>query len=137
MVAQPITINLPLSLYERLKHRAEESQTTIEDELLQLVAEAVPATAELGEELNNDLSQLVMLDDEALRRAATSHLSTEIAGQLGRLHRRRQREGLSPIESSELERSVKQYERAMLIRAQAAAVLNQRGIDVSELYETS
>jgi hypothetical protein len=133
MIAQPVTINLPLSLYDRLKLRADESQTTIEDELLQLVAEAVPSTTELSAELDDELGQLVMLDDQALQRAASSHLSKEIAEQLELLHWRRQREGLSPSEESELENHVKQYERAMLVRAQAAAILKQRGIDVSQL----
>lgn len=137
MIAQPITINLPLSLYDRLKHRADESQTTVEDELLQLVAAAVPATTELSSELDNELGQLVLLDDNALWRAAQSHLSNDIAEQLEMLHLRRQREGLSPVEESELETNVRQYERAMLIRAQAAALLSQRGVDVSRLYEAS
>jgi hypothetical protein len=132
MIAHPITVQLPLPLYDRLKHRAEQSHTTIEEEVLQAVAAAVPETMELDVDLNDALTQLAMLDDEALKRAAKSHLAGEIATQLESLHLRRQREGLNATQERELENYIKQYERAMLIRAQAAVLLKQRGVNESE-----
>ncbi len=77
MTIQPITLNLPGHLYNRLKRRAEQAHRTVEAELLEVVASAVPVADEL------------------------------------------------PL--------VRQYERVMLVRAHAAALLKQRGHDVSEL----
>jgi hypothetical protein len=55
------------------------------------------------------------------------------AAELEALHLKRQREGLTDVETQTLARLVRQYERAMLVRAQAAALLKQRGYDVAEL----
>ncbi|MGH2593985.1 MAG: hypothetical protein ACRDGG_10775, partial [Anaerolineae bacterium] len=74
-----------------------------------------------------------LLDDEALWRAARSLLPAQTAAQLEDLHLKRQREGLSEPETQTLAGLVRQYERAMLIRAQATALLKQRGHDISEL----
>jgi hypothetical protein len=49
------------------------------------------------------------------------------------LHLKRQREGLTEVEAQSLVGLVRQYERAMLVRAQATVLLKQRGHDVSEL----
>jgi len=133
MTVQTVTLNLPGALYNRLKHRAEQAHRSIEAELLEVVATAVPLADELPAELAEAIAPLALLDDEALRRAARSHLPAEVAAQLERLHLKRQREGLTESESQTLAGLVRQYERAMLVRAQAAALLKQRGRDVSDL----
>ena len=133
MAVQSITLNLPSALYNRLKRRAEQTRRTVEAELLEVVATAVPIADELPPDLAEAISPLALLDDEALWRAARSHLPAEAASQMEELHLKRQREGLSEAEQQTLAGLVRQYERAMLVRAQAAALLKQRGYDVSEL----
>ena len=133
MTVQSITVNLPSALYNRLKRRAEQTRRTVEAELLEVVATAVPIADELPPDLAEAISPLALLDDEALWRAARSHLPAEAASQMEELHLKRQREGLSEAEQQTLAGLVRQYERAMLVRAQAAALLKQRGHDVSEL----
>ncbi len=133
MTIQSVTLNLPGHLYNRLKRRADQAHRTVEAELLEVVASAVPVADELPAELNDAISPLALLDDEALWRAARSHLSAEAAAQMENLHLKRQREGLTEAEAQTLAGLVRQYKRAMLVRAQAAALLKQRGHDVSEL----
>ena len=133
MAVRSITLNLPSALYNRLKQRAEQTRRTVEAELLEVVATAVPIADELPPDLAEAISPLALLDDEALWRAARSHLPAEAASQMEELHLKRQREGLSEAEQQTLARLVRQYERAMLVRAQAAALLKQRGHDVSGL----
>ncbi|HLB45739.1 MAG TPA: hypothetical protein VJL59_01815, partial [Anaerolineales bacterium] len=99
----------------------------------EVVATAVPIADELPPDLAEAISPLALLDNEALWRAARSHLPAEAASQMEELHLKRQREGLSEAEQQTLAGLVRQYERAMLVRAQAAALLKQRGYDVSEL----
>jgi len=123
-------------LIERISRRTGNSPKTVEKveaELLEVVASAVPVADELPAELNEATSPLALLDDEALWRAARSHLPAEAAVQMENLHLKRQREGLTEAEAQTLAGLVRQYERAMLVRAQAAALLKQRGHDVSEL----
>lgn len=128
-----VTLDLPDALYDRLRQRTAEADRTIEEELLEAVATVVPAGDDLPTDLAEAISPLALLDDEALWRAARSHLPAEAAAQLEALHLKRQREGLTDAEAQTLEGLVRQYERNMLVRAQAAALLKQRGYDVSEL----
>ena len=91
MSVQPVTLNLPSALYARLKQRAERSRRTVEAELLEVVAAAVPVADELPADLNEAISPLTLLDDEALWRAARSRLAPEAAAQIESLHLKRQR----------------------------------------------
>jgi hypothetical protein len=86
--------------------------------------------------LEEELSRLDKTDDGTLRLAARGHLSLEASRQLEDLHLKRQREGLSEVETEALARLVEEYERAMLIRAHAAALWKQRGYNPSELLHT-
>jgi hypothetical protein len=95
-------LNLPGHLYNRLKPRAEQAHRTVEAELLEGVAPAVPVADELPAELSEARSPLALLDDEALWRAARSHLPAEAAVQMENLHLKRQREGLTETEAQTL-----------------------------------
>jgi hypothetical protein len=93
----------------------------------------VPAVDDLPADLESSLTQLSLLDDEALWRAARTTLAADAARQLEELHLKRQREGLNEHEAQTAAALIQQYERVMLVRAQAAALLKQRGQDVSSL----
>ncbi len=128
-----VTLELPEPLYQRLKARAEQAQRRVEEELLEVVATAVPVADDLPDDLADALSPLALLDAAALWRAARTQLPADAADQLADLNRKRQREGLTEAEAQQAAALLRQYERAMLIRAQAAALLKQRGHDVSSL----
>jgi hypothetical protein len=73
MTSQSVTLNLPGPLYDQLKRRAEQSHRTVEAELLEVVASAVPVVDDLPVDLAEAIAPLALLDDEALWRAARSH----------------------------------------------------------------
>ena len=133
MTIQVVTLHLPSSLYERLKRQAEQADRTIEAELLDVVTTAVPAEDLLPAYLEEAVTPLATLDDDALWQAARRHLPKKTATQIERLHLKRQQEGLTNTETESLADAMRQYERTMLVRARAAALLKQRGYDVSEL----
>jgi plasmid stability protein len=135
MTTHAVTLNVPTPLYDSLKRRAERANRPVEAEVLDVLSAAVPATEQLPADLAAALAPLSLLDNESLWRAARSSLASEVAAQLEELHLKQQREGLTGAEAQTLAGLVKQYERAMLIRAQAAALLKQRGHDVSGLLE--
>jgi plasmid stability protein len=126
-------LNVPEALFHRLQQRAAQTKRTVEDETLDVLAAAVPVAEALPADLAEAVSPLALLDDEALWRAARTRLAAEAANQLEELHLKRQRESLTEAETQTLAALVRQYERALLVRAQAAALLHQRGHDVSEL----
>lgn len=133
MTTQSVTIRLPDQIYQQLKRRADRTRRSIEDELLEVVAAAVPVADELSEDLAEAISPLAVLDDEALWRAARDRFPTEAAERLESLGQKRQRDGLTEAEAQEAAILIRQYERVMLVRARAAALLKQRGHDVSSL----
>jgi hypothetical protein len=133
MTVHAVTLNVPTPLYQRLKQRADQARRPVEAEVLDVLAAAVPVADELPVDLAEAISPLSLLDDEALWRAARSHLAAEAAAQLEELNQKQQREGLGDAERETLAALMRQYERAMLVRAQAAVLLQQRGHDVSTL----
>ena len=133
MTKHPVTLDLPEELYARVERRAAQTRRSVADAVLDVLASAIPASDALPADLAETVASLALLDDAALWRAARSHLDAAAAARLEDLHLKRQGEGLTEAEAAEVARLVRQYERFMLVRAQAAALLKQRGQDVSVL----
>jgi len=137
MTNPTVTLTLPLPLYERLKARADQAQRSVEAEALDMLVMAVPVADELPAELEAAIASLATLDDAALWQAARTRLAPDAADQLEQLHFKQQREGLTDAEQQAVDQLVQQYERVMLVRAQAAALLQQRGHNVSSLLQAA
>jgi plasmid stability protein len=133
MALQTLTLNISNDLYRRLQHRAEQAQRSVEDEVLDLVATAMPVDDELPADLLEALAPLPTLSDAALWRVAGSRLPVDVSAELEELHLKRQREGLTAGEAERAAELVRQYDRTMLLCAEAALLLKQRGHDISEL----
>lgn len=132
MTAQTLTIRIPEPLYERLRERAGNTGRSVESEVLDLLATATSEEGELSPDLRDELASLALLDDEALRWAARTRVPEAASARLEALHYKRQDEGLNDAEAVESAQLLEQYERTMLIRAEAAVLLKQRGYDVSD-----
>jgi len=123
---------MPEPLFRELQQRAAQASRSIEDETLEVLAAAVPVMEKLPADLAAALSSLALLDNDGLWQAARSHLARAAAVELEDLHHKRQREGITDAETQKMAHLVRQYEQAMLLRAQAVALLKQRGQDVSK-----
>jgi hypothetical protein len=135
MAIQAVTVNLPGPLYERLARRATKAHRTIEAELVDAVATLPDEPDELPADMAEAISALHLLGDEDLWRAANQSLAPEKAADIEELHLKRQSEGLSPSEIEALATLMKEYTRIMLVRSRSAALLKQRGHDVSGLHQ--
>jgi len=135
MVAQAVTVNLPGPLYERLARRATRTHRTVEAELVDAVATVLDEPGELPVDMAEAISALHLLEDADLWRAARQRLAAERAAEIEELHPKRQSEGLSSSEIDALATLMKEYTRTMLVRARSAALLKQRGHDVSGLLQ--
>ncbi len=136
MSAHAITIHLPETLYNRFRQRAEWSHRSLETEILDAVASAASVGDELSPELIEAVEGLEKLDDEQLWLLARTAISPEASQELEALHARQRDEGLSPAKDATRAKLIHEYERIMLIRAQAAMLLKNRGHDVSRLLAT-
>jgi plasmid stability protein len=132
--AQAVLLRMPDELYHRLEQRAVWAHRSVEEELLDVITAAVETSGELPHDLAEALAPMALLDDQALWRAARSHLDAETASELETLNMKQQREGLLESEDQMRRPLLRRYERAMLVRAQAAALLKERGHDVAELF---
>jgi plasmid stability protein len=136
MAVQAVTVNLPDPLYERLARRASKTRRTVEAEIVDAVSTSLPDEPdELPADMAEAIGALHLLSDEDLWRAARTRLDPGKAAELEGLHIQRQREELSASETEALTRLMKEYMRIMLVRSRAAALLKQRGHDVSELRQ--
>jgi len=133
MAARAVTLRLPDPLYDHFLDRAERSHRSLEAELLDAVAEVAADEEELSHDVAKVLSDLELLTDEELWRAAWNRLSDDARAQLETLNFKQQREALKPAEKETLEQLVHQYDWAVLLRAEAARLLKERGHDVSRL----
>lgn len=133
MTNRSVTIQLPDDIYERLRQQAQDTRSTIEEQVVRAVAATMPPTG-LPPELEAELDRLSSLDDQSLWNAARSTLPLRASRRLATLHDKVQRgEGLGERETREEEDLIQQYERVMLIRARAAVLLKERGQDISSL----
>jgi len=133
MTRHSVTLRLPDPVYERYRQRAEKAHRSVEAELLEAVKTAAPKEERLPRELADAVSELELLDDEALWLAARQTLPPESSRRLEALHEKRQDQGLTAAEQEVAAQLVRQYERTMLVRAHAAKLLKERGHDISGL----
>lgn len=133
MTTQTLTLELGEPLYQRLQERAQRTQRTVEAEALDLVVQGVLDLEDLEPALEAAIAELRFLDDAALWQAARMHMASADAEQLQTLHLKRQREGLREGEADEARALTGTYERIMVVRAEAAALLKERGYDVAVL----
>lgn len=106
---------------------------SIEAELADAVATLPDEPDELPAEIAEAIAALHLLEDADLWRAAGQRLAADKAERIEELHLERQREGLSASEIEALATLMNEYTRIMLVRSRAAAILRQRGHDVSGL----
>jgi len=133
MALQSITVQLPSGLYNRLKRRAEKSQRSIEAEVVDAVAGALPADDELSPELSRAVANLATADDAALWRAVRVQFPADKSTQLERLHIRRQAGVATEADARQAAELAAELEKFMFLRAQAMSFLMQRGHDLSAL----
>jgi plasmid stability protein len=137
MTTQSVRIELPETIYQQLQERAQQTQRTIQETARDVLVDAVEHGDALPSDLEAALASLVHLSDDELWRAARTRMPTEAASQLETLNRKRQRTGLGPDETQTATALLQLYERTMLIRAQAAALLKARGHAISSLLDAA
>jgi hypothetical protein len=137
MTTDSITVHVPHPLYSRLEERAMQTQRSVEDALVDALAEAVSfMDAPLPMEVEALIDSLDARSDDALwQLARDSRLSPAAAAHLEELNLKRQGEGLTGDERRMADALVQQYERAMLVRAEALVRLKERGQDIAVLLE--
>jgi plasmid stability protein len=129
-----LTIQVSDEVYERLRRRANQAHQSIEAQAAEVLAQSAAPPA-LPRELADTLAQMTLMQDDELWRAARTTLTARERARLESLHLKRQREGLSGPEAEESAELARKYDRALLVRSQALALLKERGHDISPLLQ--
>ncbi|NEQ97792.1 MAG: hypothetical protein F6K30_13915 [Cyanothece sp. SIO2G6] len=133
MMSQALTLQLPISTYQRLLELAQQSDRPLEEATLQLLNIALGTDAGQVFEIESQLSQLSLLTDGELWEAATTIASEEDNNAIQILLEKQQREGLTTDETEQVQALSRHFNQIMMVRAKAAATLAERGHDISSI----
>lgn len=135
-----VNLQLPPTMYQRVKHRATQARRSIEDELVVVIANGL----EIEDDINilpagiaAELQQMAFLDDQALWRAAQQRVPNQKSERMQELVLKQQAEGFTEAERQEAAQLQHYAHLIMLVRAEAAVLLKERGLDISKLSRTS
>ena len=132
MTEPTVTLTLPPAVYDELQQRAHQHQRRLEDEAALTLMAAVDAGDALPDDLAAAIDALATLDDETLWRVSQSQPTVQDGILLDALVDKRRRQGLNPGEERRLAEVLDRYDRVMVLRAEAVALLHERGSDVGE-----
>lgn len=131
MATQSVMLHLPDIIYERVQRTAQLLHQPVEKLLLDALTTALPLLDDLPPEMVDDMAALALLNDAALWRVARNTLAPASQSHLDDLLGKKGEGTLTPAEQQRLDQLLKEYEQIVLIRAQAALLLKQRGYDLS------
>lgn len=127
-----ITFRLPESVYERIRQIADRLRRPVDDVIAETVTAATPLAEGTSERIRSALGQMAYLNDAALWQAARATVPPSQRERLSALTEQRERGPLTPEEEVEEQALLSLYRETLLVRAQAAVLLKQRGYDVAD-----
>lgn len=128
MTARVVTMQLPENLYLRLQQTAQATRQSFDEILLRaLQVGSPPAWESAPTEFQSDLAALDRLDDSALGRVARSRAKSTQLERYQILLDKNANNTLSAHEQQELAQLRTEFDRQMLRKVHAAALLQWRG----------
>jgi hypothetical protein len=119
-------------VYEQTQQAAEKARRPVNDVLVEAVTAVAPVMDTEPGHLRAALAQMAYFNDAALWQAARTTMLSEQRNRLAALHDKQQYAPLTPAEQAEEQELLTLSRETLLVRAQAAVLLKQRGYDVSE-----
>ena len=130
MASHTITLNLPETVYEQIQQAAETARRPVNEVLVEAIAAVAPVVNTAPDHLRAALAHMAYLNDAAPWQAARTTMPPEQRIRLATLHDKQQYSSLTPEEQAEEQALLRLYRETLLVRAQAAVLLKQRGYNV-------
>lgn len=127
MADQTLTITLPEAAVRRLRRAAELTYRSVDEVVATTINAALPALPNLPTDLADELAAMHLLSDAALWAAAQPSLAPTEQYRLQQLNDVAGERALTQAEADEQAALLLAYHRSILRRAQAFAILAQRG----------
>jgi hypothetical protein len=137
MTVAKIPINVPEPLYRRLQRISALAQRSVEEILTSAVTVALPPSPDLPNSVADELAEMMWLSDEALWAATTPTFTAEQQSRLSALNDLEDTRSLQAEEQQAQAQLLAAYERSVLRRAQAFAILARRGHQIPPLKNSS
>lgn len=131
MSERTITVTLPELEFRRLQRTAELTYRSIDEIVSSVLQVVLSVPPDLPPEVADELAAMRLFSDEALWAAAQPSLSPAEQERLRQLNHLAGERALTQAEASEQTALLEAYQRSVLRRAEALAILRQRGHSVS------
>jgi len=125
---QTVTLNMPAPVYQRAQRAAEALRRPMEEIIVETLGVALPPLDDVPPEMVSELATMSALPDDALWKAARGVMPTKQQTRFRTLSAAQQKRSLNRNEKQELNELRQEYGRVMLRKAQAYALLRQRGL---------
>lgn len=122
-----IAIELPEPLFRRLKRAADLTHRSVEEIAATSLEAVLPPASNLPPDIANELATMYLFSDEALWAATEPSLSPAEERRLSQLNSATGERELTSAEESEQQYLIAAFQRSVLRRAKALAILAQRG----------
>ena len=127
MTTQTVSVQVPEPIFRKLKRAADVTCRPVEEVLAATLNAALLEPSGLPPDLADELASMYLFSDDALWAATEPSLSPTEQRRLGQLNRIAGERPLTKAENAEQEQLLAAYHRSVLRRAQALAILAQRG----------
>jgi hypothetical protein len=128
MSFETVTLAMPESIYRRVKRSAEALRRPPEEIIIETLNVALPRVDDVPLEMAEELAAMRALPDEKLWNIARSMMPTKQQARLRALSAAQRERALTPAELQKLDDLLQEYGRITLRKAQAYALLHQRGL---------
>jgi hypothetical protein len=136
MAATTVAVHIPESLFHKLKRAAELTHRSVEDVTVTSLEAVLPSAQNLPPDIANELAAMHLFSDEALWAATAPSFSPTEEYRLNQLNAAAGERDLTPAEEAEQQNLITAYQRSVLRRAKALAILAQRGHRIPVTTET-
>lgn len=126
-MAVQITVTLPEDISDRVRQIAETTSQPVEQVVLDHLRNISTTPPPLSPDEQAELDALHHLSDDALWTIAREQVSEDVQARAHELLDKNARGKVTAAEAAELEQLVERADRVMLRKAEAAAILSERG----------
>lgn len=135
MSTRMVSVLIPEPLYRRIERTSARIRRPVSDIVATTLAAMLPPSPDLSDALADELSSMMWFSDEKLYSATRPTFTPAMQARLATLNEINDEHPLTTGEQEEQMCLLAQYERSILRRAQAFAILAQRGHPIPDYNE--
>lgn len=128
MTIQTVTLSMPEAVYQRAKRAAEVLRRPLEEVIVETLSVVLPPLDDVPPETAQELSAMGELADDKLWAVARGVMAAKKQARLRALSAAQRDRSLTRVEVRELDELRREYGRVTLRKAQAYALLRERGL---------